>query len=118
MIFHSVLIRSPRAAHTVTSTQETVMTSAVFTPQKLGNVVSKNRIFCPAHQMFLCLDGRVGDRLIEYLEARAAGGVGLLIIESAPVHTSSSGSPKQLVIWDDESIEGIARVRERLAPYD
>ncbi len=57
------------------------MTNVVFTPQKIGNVVSKNRIFCPAHQMFLCPDGRVSDRLIDYLEARAAVGAGLIIIE-------------------------------------
>lgn len=94
------------------------MSNVVFTPQKIGNIVSKNRIFCPAHQMFLCPDGRVSERFLHYLEARAAGGAGLIIVESSPVHTSSSGSPKQLVIWDDEAIEGIARIKDRLAPYN
>jgi 2,4-dienoyl-CoA reductase-like NADH-dependent reductase (Old Yellow Enzyme family) len=86
-------------------------------PVKLGGVTVPNRIFRPAHQIHMCRDGRVTERFIAYHEARARGGTGLIILEAAPVHTSSAERPDTLTIWDDEAIEGLTRVRERLASY-
>jgi 2,4-dienoyl-CoA reductase-like NADH-dependent reductase (Old Yellow Enzyme family)/thioredoxin reductase len=93
------------------------MTNAALTPVKIGGVTIKNRIFRPPHQLHMCAGGRVSDRFIAYHEERAAGGTGLITLEAAPVHWKSGPPPGVLTIWDDEAIEGISRVAERLKRY-
>ena len=94
------------------------MTNVALTPIEIGGVTIKNRIFRPPHQIHLCERGRVTDAFIAYHEARAEGGTGLIILEAAPTHWASAQAPDVLTIWDDEAIDGIARVAERLHQYD
>ena len=61
----------------------------LFTPHGIRGVEIRNRIISTAHQTILVRNGRPTDELAAYHEARAAGGAGLIIIESArpPVRT-------------------------------
>ena len=93
------------------------MDNVALEPIVIAGVKIKNRIFGPPHQMHLCEMGRVTDSFLAYHEARAEGGTGLIILEAAPVHWASAQAPDVLTIWDDEAIEGLARVAERLASY-
>lgn len=93
------------------------MKNIALTPITIGGVTIKNRIFRPPHQMHLCAMGRVTDALIAYHEARAEGGTGLIILEAAPVHWASAQAPDVLTIWDDEAIDGLARLAERLESH-
>lgn len=88
-----------------------------LTPITIGGVEIRNRIYRPPHQMHLCEMGRVTERFIAYHEARARGGTGLIILEASPVHPKAASSPKILTIWDDEAIDGLARLAERLAAH-
>jgi 2,4-dienoyl-CoA reductase-like NADH-dependent reductase (Old Yellow Enzyme family)/thioredoxin reductase len=64
----------------------------VHTPIRLGKILElKNRVVRPAHATNFG-NGLMNDRLIAYHEARAAGGVGLSIIEICAVHESSPGT--------------------------
>src|SRR3546814_891292 len=64
----------------------------VHTPIRLGKSLEiKNRIVRPAHATNFG-NGLMNDRLVAYHEARAAGGVGLSIIEICAVHESSPGT--------------------------
>jgi 2,4-dienoyl-CoA reductase-like NADH-dependent reductase (Old Yellow Enzyme family) len=84
-------------------------------PLRISGTTLVNRICRPGHQTVLCPGGRVNERFIAYHEARARGGAGLLILDASPVHPSSAGASGLLTIWDDAAIEGLARLRQRLA---
>lgn len=67
---------------------------ALFSPQKLGRLVLKNRICMSAHADSLGEQGLPTERAVRYYEARARGGVGLLMcFGSASVHPASSAPP-------------------------
>ena len=60
----------------------------LFAPLELGRVTLKNRIVSTGHETTLAEDGKMGDAIIAYHEARAQGGAGLIITEVASVHPS------------------------------
>jgi 2,4-dienoyl-CoA reductase-like NADH-dependent reductase (Old Yellow Enzyme family) len=93
------------------------MSHISLTPITIGGVEIRNRIYRPPHQMHMCEMGRVTERFIAYHEARAAGGTGLIILEAAPVHPKAASSPKILSIWNDEVIEGLAKLAERMSAH-
>src|ERR1700754_1420704 len=87
----------------------------VFRPLTIGPVEVPNRIVRTAHGPSLTPGGMIGDALIAYHERRARDGVGLTILELAPVHpTSVSGGIR---IYDDAVVEGYERMLERLRAY-
>jgi 2,4-dienoyl-CoA reductase-like NADH-dependent reductase (Old Yellow Enzyme family) len=87
----------------------------VFRPLRIGPVEVPNRLVRTAHGTSLTPGGMIGDALIAYHERRAQDGVGLTILELAPVHpTSVSGGIR---IYDDAVVEGYGRMLERLREY-
>ena len=61
----------------------------LFSPVRVGSVTVKNRIVSSGHDTVMAEDGAIGDRLIAYHEARAAGGVGLIVVQVAGVHETA-----------------------------
>lgn len=57
----------------------------IMNPGRIGRLHIRNRIVMPAMGSGLAEMGYPGDRIIEYYRRRAAGGVGLLIIEASYV---------------------------------
>ena len=55
-------------------------------------------------------DGSPNDQLVAYLEARAKGGVGLIMLGSQQVHPTSPGITGLLCNYDDRIIPGLSRV--------
>ena len=55
-------------------------------------------------------DGSVGDRLCAYLQARARGGFGLIVVENIGVHPSGRVMPRMVMGHDDRYIPGLARL--------
>ena len=53
-------------------------------------VTVRNRIVSSGHDTVMAVDGRVLDRLVAYQEARARGGVGLIVIQVAGVHADGA----------------------------
>lgn len=51
----------------------------LFEPVKIGNVTLKNRIVFLATETLLTPQGHIGENLINYYEARARGGAGLIL---------------------------------------
>lgn len=66
--------------------------SALWEPIRIGPVTAPNRIAVPAHQTHFPMEegDLIGDRYIAYMEARARGGAGLLVIEAGAVHPSAA----------------------------
>ena len=55
-------------------------------------------------------DGLVTEKHISHYEARANGGVGLIIIEATCIDKSGRLSTDQLGLWSDEQIPGFSRL--------
>jgi 2,4-dienoyl-CoA reductase-like NADH-dependent reductase (Old Yellow Enzyme family)/thioredoxin reductase len=82
----------------------------LFSPGRIGTLELKNRIVYPPMGTNVCtFEGEVTDRFKAYHAARAAGGIGLDIIENAGVDTQMSGArlPFGLNIDDDRFIPGL-----------
>ncbi|QRZ16024.1 FAD-dependent oxidoreductase [Paracoccus methylovorus] len=70
----------------------------------------RNRILSTGHQTWLAERNRPGEAMIAYHEARARGGVGLIVNESARFHASAIGEAPDLTLTDDEAIAHYARL--------
>ncbi len=60
----------------------------------------------------MAVDGLVTDRLVAYQEARARGGVGLIVIQVAGVHPTARYTSHELTADDDACIPGFTRLAE------
>ena len=86
----------------------------VYEPLIIGGCEIPNRISRSAHVTWLCRDGVITDRLIDYHAARAKGGVGLTILEGASIHPSSAAS---LSNYDDSVIDGYRKLMAAIRPH-
>ena len=82
----------------------------LFSEAKIGSLVLKNRVILPAMgSLYPDKGGLVSDKLIAYHVARAKGGCGMNIVEIAAIHPTSK-APRNLSIYDDSFIPGLARL--------
>ena len=87
----------------------------LFQPVNIGKMELKNRLVVPPMGTgFSAPDGTMTDRLIEYQEARARGGFGLIILEITSIDPLGNGAPSELGIWDDKFIPGLSRLVGRI----
>jgi len=95
----------------------------IFEPTNIGKMRVKNRIVMPPMGTnYAEAGGAVSQRMLDYYEARARGGVGLIIVEgSAPslkCTTSPQGSPSyQASLGDDRFILGWRRLTDAAHKY-
>ena len=89
----------------------------LFRPLQIGGVVVKNRIVSSGHDTVMAEDGLVSDQLVAYHEARAEGGVGLIIMQVAGVHESARYTYHVLMATDASCIPGYRRVAETVHPH-
>lgn len=85
----------------------------LFSPAKIGSLELANRVvLAPMATNYADEQHRVTDRLIAYHVARAAGGVGLNIVEHTAVHKLGLTAPRMLGIMDDSFIPGLRRLTD------
>lgn len=89
----------------------------LFEPLKIGNITLKNRIMSTAHDTAMPTDGMVNERLIAYHEARAEGGVGLIILQVSGVHESARYTTQLLMATEDASIPHYKKLADRCHKY-
>ena len=66
----------------------------LFSPQRVGSVMLRNRFVMPGMQRGFMNDGAPTPKMVEYMRRCAAGGVGLIISEStSPDHPSAYWQP-------------------------
>lgn len=81
----------------------------LLSKEKIGSLTIKNRcIMAPMSAALAHPDGTVSDELVAYLNARAEGGVGLILTEYAFVSPEGRSSEHQLSISDDTMIPGLS----------
>ncbi len=84
---------------------------SLFAPLMIGTLEMKNRIaMAPMATDFAEGDGTVSDRMVDYYEARARGGAGLIILEVCSVDGTFPYIPRTLGLWDDAFIPGLRRL--------
>lgn len=86
----------------------------LLSPGRIGTLQIKNRLLQTAMGTYFPDEGGYcSDQLIAYHEARAAGGVGLIITEAVAVgHPLGKAMADQLGISDDRFIPGLTRLTE------
>jgi len=90
----------------------------VFEPTSIGQMRLKNRIVMPPMGTNYAEEGgAVGQRTLDYYEARARGGVGLIIVEgSAP--SLQCTTPHQASLGDDKLIPGWQKLTDAAHKYN
>lgn len=83
-------------------------------PGLIGPIRTRNRIVMPAMDQNACsADGLITDEVVAHYEERAAGGVGLAILETSAVsYPSGATSRHQPSLSGDECIPGLRRLGE------
>ncbi|MFC7441589.1 NADPH dehydrogenase NamA [Laceyella putida] len=85
--------------------------SFLFQPFKQKEVTLPNRVVCSPMCMYSAGDdGKVTDWHIIHYGTRAAGKVGLLMLEATAVEPRGRISMKDLGLWSDEHMEGFKRI--------
>lgn len=85
--------------------------NSIFSPKNIGKLEIANRIVMPAMTTnFADSSGHVTEKMISYYQARAKGGVGLIIVEPASVELRGKRLPFNLAIFNDEFIPGLAEL--------
>ena len=76
----------------------------LFEPLNIGPVKIKNRIVSTGHDSTLPTHGAINEAYLAYQEARARGGVGLIVLQVAAVHDSARYSSHVLMANDDKCV--------------
>lgn len=85
----------------------------LFTSLTLGHLNLKNRyVMAPVDSQQATGEGFVTQRLIDYYERRAQGGVGLIVVEATKVDPSRKSSQYDLCLSSDKHIPGMRELAE------
>ena len=84
----------------------------LFSPIRVGKMEVRNRILSTGHDTVMAHHGHVTDQLVAYQEARARGGVGLIVAQVSGVHETARYTSHILMATDDDAIPGYARLAE------
>ncbi len=93
------------------------MFSSLLSPLRVGPVELPNRIVSTAHQTTLVDDHLPNDDFVAYHEARARGGVGLIVLEATAVDASGLLTSHTLGGYLPEIVEGYRRVAAAVRPH-
>lgn len=88
----------------------------LFTPKNIGSCEIKNRIvMSPMLMGFCAFDGKPSEKMLDYYEARAEGGTGLIITEITRVNdVTGAGAFAQLSLSNDGVVEKMKELPERV----
>lgn len=82
----------------------------LFTPLQLRSVTLRNRIGMAPMCQYSSVDGFASDWHVVHYGSRAAGGLGLVILEATAVLPEGRITPHDLGIWDDAHVAGLERI--------
>jgi len=92
-------------------TQEPHLTdSLLFSPLTLRGITLRNRIVVPPLHQYSAVKGFPTDWHIVNAGKFAAGGAGLVIVESTKVERRGCGTVGDLGLWDDQFVEPLKRI--------
>ncbi|MCC6198118.1 MAG: FAD-dependent oxidoreductase [Burkholderiales bacterium] len=85
----------------------------LFHPARIRGLAVRNRIIgAPMERNYCTANGRVTQRYVDYLAARARGGAGLIYTEATYVDPRGKGRVHQMGLHDDDLVPDLARLVE------
>ena len=91
------------------------MSALLFEPITINGVEFRNRIaMSPMCMHSASDDGKINDFHVIHYGARALGGAGLIMLETASVLPNGPIGPGDIGIWGDSHIEGLSRVTDAI----
>jgi 2,4-dienoyl-CoA reductase-like NADH-dependent reductase (Old Yellow Enzyme family)/thioredoxin reductase len=92
----------------------------LFSPVRIGQMTAKNRLLMSAMSINFGVDENnyVTDQLTGYLEARAKGGAGMILVGGAGVHPTGLELPGLPALWEDGCISPMKKMVKAIKPYD
>lgn len=88
------------------------MSSKLFSPLTLRDVVFKNRIFLSPMDQFSSQHGMPSDWHFVHYGSRAVGGAALLIVEATAVSPEGRILTGDLGIWSDAHVDAFGRITD------
>lgn len=86
-----------------------------FDPMRIGSVKAKNRFARSATWEGMATEeGAVTDRLLDFVEKVAEGGVGLFVTGYASVEPRGRNLPRMLAVSSDDFVPGLKEMAERI----
>jgi 2,4-dienoyl-CoA reductase-like NADH-dependent reductase (Old Yellow Enzyme family) len=82
----------------------------LFSPLVIRGVSLRNRVAMSPMCQYSSQEGLANDWHFVHLGSRAAGGVGLVMVEATAVTKDGRISPADMGIWDDRHVEPLARI--------
>ena len=82
----------------------------LLSPLSIRGVTLRNRVVMSPMCQYSSEDGLANDWHLVHLGSRAAGGVGLVVVEATAVAPEGRISPKDMGIWGDRHVEPLARI--------
>jgi len=93
------------------------MTDTLFTPRRINATTVPNRTVFLAHETGFAEDGLPTERDVAYYEARARGGVGLIVGPSSMLVHPSASNPMYAQGHDPAVIPRLRRIADACHPY-
>ena len=90
-------------------------TPGLFTPLRLRGIELRNRIAVSPMCQYTSVDGFASDWHVVHLGSRAVGGSALVIAEATAVVPEGRISPRDLGVWSDAHVDGLARCTRFIA---
>jgi len=89
--------------------------NALLAPGRIAGLELSNRVFLPAMDMNLCVEGEISDGEIAHYTARAAGGTAMVITGTGAVAWPMGATSRhQPAFSDDKFIPGIRRLADSI----
>lgn len=93
------------------------MFEPLLSPLHLGRKITPNRIVFATHQTNFATHHRFEQRHVAYYRARAAGGVGLIVLEGSVVHPSDWPYEYVTFGYDEAVVAGYQQIAEAVHRY-
>ncbi len=93
------------------------MDRQLFRPMKIKGLEIRNRVVMPAFGLLYTQDRKVSQKLLDFYEARAKGGCGLIIVGGCGVNFIGGG-PMMLGLDDDSFIPGYEKLAEAVHKHN
>ena len=90
----------------------------LFSPISIGKLKIKNRaVMAPMATDYADGEGEVSQKLIDYIQARAKGGVGLITLEICSVDEMSPYVPRTVGLYNDRLIPGLKKLTDAVHEF-
>ena len=97
---------------------KTPVLKSIFEPAEIGSIKIKNRIVMTPMGTNMSSHGHVNRKILDHYEARARGGVGLIIVEVTGVDsTAGKNTADMLMLDDDKYIPGMTELAGTIHKY-